>query len=317
MTIFRLAHLSDLHLPMTGIRLPRRDWLSKRGLSYLSWQLRRRHRHVPASLEALFEDIAAHHADHVAVTGDVTNLTLPEEFDRSLPWLRRLGDPLDVTLIPGNHDALVPLDPARGQDLWRAWMSGDPEGKPENAPPAGDSAFPFVRRRGNVALTGVDTAISTRAFSATGKIGDSQMTRLETILRSLGEQGFFRIVLIHYPVAEGLASNRKALIDRGKLRALLARTGAELVLHGHTHRASLTPLSGPDGPIASIGVPSASGRAGQEDYASRWHLYEIGPEGDGWRLRVHARRIGADHRFHEAARYTIQIPRPRHMLAAQ
>ena len=75
---FALAHLSDPHLPIpAGALRPLTQLAGKRSLAYLGW-LRKRAGAIPP--EALLADIAAHGPDHVAVTGDLTNLALPVEF---------------------------------------------------------------------------------------------------------------------------------------------------------------------------------------------------------------------------------------------
>ena len=60
---------------------------------------------------------------------------------------------------------------------------------------------------------------------------------------------------------------------------LLARRGAELVLHGHNHRAMLTYVEGPRRPVPIVGVPSASLVAahGRQTLA-RYNLYRIAPD---------------------------------------
>jgi 3',5'-cyclic AMP phosphodiesterase CpdA len=204
---FRLAHLSDLHLPMIADRLSWRDVASKRLFSRISWQMKRRHIHKPEVLGRLIADILAQHPDHVAVTGDITNLSMHDEFDRSLAWLERLGSDSDVTVIPGNHDRLVVLNPGEGPPRWARWMTGD--GTQSGASP--EPRFPFVRVRGPVALVGVNTAVPTKLFSAAGRAGAGQIAELEQRLTELGARGLYRVVLIHHPIGEGLASDRKAL----------------------------------------------------------------------------------------------------------
>ena len=73
---FTLAHLSDPHLgPLP--KIAPLELLSKRGLGFLNW-LRKRHRiHRPEVLAALIADLATRATDHVAVTGDLVNLSLP------------------------------------------------------------------------------------------------------------------------------------------------------------------------------------------------------------------------------------------------
>lgn len=38
-------------------------------------------------------DLQAEHLDHIAVTGDLTHLGLPQEFREAATWLARLGRP--------------------------------------------------------------------------------------------------------------------------------------------------------------------------------------------------------------------------------
>jgi 3',5'-cyclic AMP phosphodiesterase CpdA len=54
--------------------------LGKRALGWLSWKLRRRHAHRSEVLEALIADLRKTAPDHVAVTGDLTNVSLEDEF---------------------------------------------------------------------------------------------------------------------------------------------------------------------------------------------------------------------------------------------
>ncbi|MBS0274340.1 MAG: metallophosphoesterase [Proteobacteria bacterium] len=302
---FRLAHLSDLHLPMANMALPWRDVFSKRLFSLISWQIRRRHIHRPEILDLLVADLLAHRPDHIAVTGDVTNLSLADEFDRSFAWLERLGKPQSVTLIPGNHDRLVALAPDEGPSRWTRWMQGDD----------GSADFPFVRVRGAVVLVGVNTAVPTRLFQASGRAGAGQIARLKVKLAELGRHGLFRVVLIHHPVGKGLAPDRKALDDRAGICAAIAEAGAELVLHGHNHTAEFYAVDGPAGPIPVIGVPAAStiatakdARPGKINHAARWHLIEIARTSAGWHTAVTARRLTQSGAFETCGRFAFDAP---------
>jgi 3',5'-cyclic AMP phosphodiesterase CpdA len=68
----------------------------------------------------------------------------------------------------------------------------------------------------------------------------------------------FKVVMIHHPPDAGEAAGRRGLSDVAKVREVLAAGCADLVLHGHTHRASLGWLPTPRGRAAVIGVPSLS-----------------------------------------------------------
>jgi 3',5'-cyclic AMP phosphodiesterase CpdA len=313
---FRLAHLSDLHLPMISDRLSWRDLWSKRLFSHISWRTTRRHIHQPDVLDRLIEDMLTQSPDHIAVTGDITNLSMRSEFDRSFAWLEQLGAPQDVTLIPGNHDQLVTLGSTEGSARWARWMQGDNNKSAERQ-------FPFVRVRGSVALIGVNTAVQTPLFHATGRVGATQIAALRECLAELGARGLYRIILIHHPIGEGLVSERKALEDRADVRAVLADMGAELVLHGHNHKAEFYAVDGPQGLVPVIGVPSASTiatererRPGKTNHAARWHLMEIAQTSTGWRTSVTARRLTPGGTFEVCGRFAFDARAPKAGLQA-
>jgi 3',5'-cyclic AMP phosphodiesterase CpdA len=245
--------------------------MNKRATGYVSWKRHRRSVHDPRVLAALNVDLQALAPDHTVVTGDLTNLALPIEFDQAIDWLAELGSPDDVSVIPGNHDAYIE------QDL-----------KTE------EPSFPFVRKIGQTAIVGVSTAVPTRWFSAAGALGEGQLSRLQTMLHELGEAGMFRVVLIHHPPIDGSAVVRKQLRDGAEFRKVIAKAGAELVLHGHNHRYDQGDVKTPVGMVPVIGVPSASAWPKHGCKAAAYHLYLITPTPDGWQIQMDVRRF--DHR---------------------
>ncbi|MGC1181256.1 MAG: metallophosphoesterase, partial [Methyloceanibacter sp.] len=95
--MFTLAHLSDIHLsPMPRAR--RRDLFGKRVLGYVNWHRGRKLVHRRDVLDVLTRDIVERQPDHIAVTGDLLNLSLAAEYSPALNWLGRLGSAHDVTL---------------------------------------------------------------------------------------------------------------------------------------------------------------------------------------------------------------------------
>ena len=104
--MFLLAHISDVHLAPLPSPAPG-ELMSKRGLGYLNWLRKRRAIHRPEVLAAIVADLNAQQPDHIAVTGDLVNLSLSNEFAPARAWLDALGPPHDTTFVPGNHDAYV------------------------------------------------------------------------------------------------------------------------------------------------------------------------------------------------------------------
>lgn len=281
MTAFRLAHLSDLQLPPPPLPFRWRDMASKRLLSRFAWR-RKQHRHIQAVLDAIVADVAAHAPDHVAITGDVINFATPEEFAAARAWLESLGAPARVTVSPGNHDALSAAGAPRGFGPWKPWLGDDPEGD-----------FPHLRVRGPVALVNLSSAVPTALHLAQGRLGQAQIEKARALLRETADRGLYRVVLLHHPVARDVVAGRKALTDAAALRAMLAETGAELILHGHAHEALMTATAGPDGSIPILAVPAASTPAGGRGQPARWNEIAITRDGAGFRTQVTARGVTA------------------------
>jgi 3',5'-cyclic AMP phosphodiesterase CpdA len=274
---FTLAHLSDVHLgplPPVGAR----HWNVKRLLGWLNWQRRRRHLYSRDVLDRIVADIAAQAPDHIAVTGDLANLGLPAEHEAALAWLRTLGDSERVTVIPGNHDIYSSIGADPGTARWQPHMSANTAAADYAIAEAlaADSAFPFVRRFGKLAIIALNSAVPTRPFYAIGRIGKAQLDRLARILDRLGAEGLTRVVLIHHPPLPGLSKARHDLQDADALAEILARHGAELVLHGHEHVSSEHWHPAPSGHIPIIGVPSAAlSRSHKKEPPARYHLYRL------------------------------------------
>lgn len=296
MPAFRLAHLSDPHLPPPPGALGWRDGASKRLLSAIAWR-RKGPDHQPAVLDALIADVRAHTPDHVALTGDLTNFSAPAEVEAARAWLETLGDASQITVSPGNHDALVgDDDPARFAP-WRDWL-GDVE----------QIAFPAVRQRGPLALINLCSATPTAPWLATGRLGAAQLERLEPILADLAARRQFRVLALHHPPSAGVVSGRKSLEDGAALRALIKQHGVDLILHGHAHEAAVSTVAGPTGPIPVLGVPSASAAATGRHAPARWHAISFGENPGDRRVKVTARGLSATTgRFETLGAYSLDL----------
>lgn len=286
---FRLAHLSDPHVgPLGRVRL--HQLIGKRATGYANWRRGRSRSHDMTVLETLVSDLKQQGAAHVACTGDLCNIGLPSEWETARTFLEALGSPETVSFVPGNHDAYV-RGSLEGLLAACSGYTGDDSGS--------SGRFPYLRRRGPVALIGLSSAIPTKPFVATGRLGPPQLAAAESLLRALAtEPGKpFRVVMIHHPPQPGGASSGRELKDAAAFTAMIARAGAELILHGHNHTTTSALVPGPDGRfVPVIGAPSASARPdGHGGLAARrasYLLYEITRNGAGY--AVIARRRGLD-----------------------
>ena len=290
--MFVLAHLSDLHL---ASRPPLADLMSKRGLGFINWHRKRKHVHRGDVLDAITRDLRRLHPDHIAVTGDLINFSTRSEYRRSRSWLETVGPPAAVTVIPGNHDIYVPAATKWPAEFWNEYMRGDGS--------ADGGSFPFVRRRANVALIALSSALPTGPFLATGFLGEPQLVRFAAALEET--RGLFRIVLIHHPPTIAGRRHLRRLVDAMEFRRVLAKKGAELVIHGHDHHHSLVWLDGPQ-PIPAAGAPSASAQAahGSED-AAGYNLFHIAGQSGSFSCEMIMRQRTADGGVRELGRRTL------------
>ena len=286
---FTIAHLSDPHLgPLPTLRL--RDFTAKRAMGYVNWKRGRERLNDMGMLKRLVADLRAEKPDHVAMTGDVVNIGLPAEFAAGAAWMHTLGAPRDVSFTPGNHDAYAHRSMPYLAAAFAPWTTGDDS---ETRAPGG---FPYVRVRGRIALIGLSSGVPTGPLMATGRMGQEQMARFAQLLDETRARGLARVVLIHHPPLRSGASPMRNMTDAGDFEAIVARHGAEVILHGHNHRRSVAHLKSDaagttSGRIPVIGAPSASSTSMAPRQRAAYHLVRLEPDGAAWRISVRARGL--------------------------
>lgn len=289
MSVFSLAHLSDLHLGPLPAGSARRHFALKRTIGVFNWRLNRHRVHSMAVASAIAADIVAAAPDHVALTGDIVNVAAHDEFTAAAAWLSAFGDPSWISFVPGNHDTYVRMDWKHGLMHLAPYMQGDMNVTLAQSSPQIATPFPYVRLRRNVALIGVSTAVPQPLHRAAGLLGSTQIESLAFLLSDLRERGYARVVMIHHPPLPGLARPRKALLDAAALRDVLEAQGAELVLHGHNHEHMLNTLTSRFGTVHVLGVPSASLLQSEHHPIAAWNLYQIQRQGGKWLIEVKVR----------------------------
>ena len=177
--MFRIAHLTDPHVgPLPRPRL--RELLNKRLTGFFNWHRGRTKAHDMEILAALVSDMHDQEPHHIACTGDVANIGLPEEWSTARVFLEGLGAPDRVSFVPGNHDAYIEGALEGLLAVCGPWTEDDGGAL---------GKFPYVRRRGHVALVGLSSAIPTAPFVASGRMGKRQMEATERLLARLGPRG--------------------------------------------------------------------------------------------------------------------------------
>lgn len=294
--MFRLGHVTDPHFrSWTGARPG--DFFNKRAIGAINLVVNRVRKHRMELLADLASDLATRAVDHLAITGDIGNVSLESEWLEGRRWIEGLGRATDqITVIPGNHDAYIPEVVKAGtfESIFADYQKGALRPGPE--------PYPFARLCDGVALVAANSCVATGDLGAWGEIGAGQLQRIEALLTAPEVAGRVRVLLLHHPPVLHKPPESRNLKDRAALLALLARAGADLVLHGHDHADEVTTVPGPEGrPIPVVGAGSAS-YAGSAERRARYNVYEI----DGARITAftYAHDEPSD-RFREARRFTL------------
>ena len=288
--VFRLAHISDVHLgPLPPAKL--RELASKRVTGYINWKRNRISNMGSDTLKHVVQALKNEAADHIIISGDLINIGLDLEIAAASQWLNANFDPHTTSIVPGNHDAYIRGTLAKALNAWSPFMEND-----EGHKTLKNADFPYLRIRENVALIGVSSAVATPAFVAAGRFGKRQAKKLANILSKTGEAGLFRVIIIHHPPVKHAARPEKRLYGIKLFQEIIATNGAELILHGHTHLPQRNTLQGIDShTVPVIGVPSASQGHGGKKPAAAYNIFEISGSKNNWQcsMREHSMSIKA------------------------
>jgi 3',5'-cyclic AMP phosphodiesterase CpdA len=232
---FTLIHVSDLHFH----RFPRQpgQWLTKRGVG---------------ALNRLVRQVDRMAWDHLVISGDLTQLGLPQEFAlarRELaPWLARGAE--RVTVIPGNHDRYTADDLAPGPF----------DGEFGPFATQGTERFTAKRLNGRWWLAAWDSAVPRPVFQAGGIVMPETLRATERWLATLPPGA--RVVLTnHYPLhfpADYHVHTLHELENLTEVRAWIARQPIALYLHGHVHRNWSLTQPGAHGPLTLVNSASST-----------------------------------------------------------
>ena len=290
----RIAHISDLHIPSPG-NWPWSDMVfNKRITGAANLLTFRNDAHPFAACEELIADLNAHSVDHVILTGDLTNLSLEEEFERAHALLTKLGDGRKLSLVPGNHDKYVTSSVREGRfESWFGqWMHADGD---ENAD------YPYTKSIAEgVQFLGLCSAIPTPPFMSWGRLGSDQLERLIARAEAIDARRNFTIAAVHHnlhPRSSARKDWSTMLKDRDAFVDALFTAGIDLVLHGHTHEAHRMRIQRGDQSVSVVGCGSSTWNS--PTHPARYNVYTIA---DGALEAIHCRiRRSAERGFEAEA----------------
>ena len=245
----RIVVLGDLHFYQLAVW----PWqlFSKRLLGQFNLWLNRRRHFKPALWPAVRDQVFVRAPDALLCSGDFTTTALPGEFESARAAWAELVEKLDPSLgafvVPGNHDRYT-FTSARNrlfEEAFGKWTSQE---------------WPARWMLGHQThLIGLDPT-RPNPFNASGKLGDAQLSNLETCLKET-PTGHRILILCHYPIGtpEELPDEAPGhgLQDTDALLKVLAESGLEITyIHGHIHWPwKWTPPTAPNVTVLNAGAP--------------------------------------------------------------
>ncbi|AKK20298.1 metallophosphoesterase [Candidatus Liberibacter africanus] len=275
--MFILAHISDIHLsyPPSFFELS-----PKRLIGLANWHFNRKKYFSHATANLLINDIFSHNVDHLSITGDLINFTSKREISAATHWLKSLGNPYNISIVPGNHDAYTRKAKAKSLLAWEQYITSD--SYPIDS--TKKNLFPYLRIRDNIALIGCSTAIATPPFTANGYFGQKQAHDTSNLLRKTNKEGLFRVIMMHHPPILDTSSVYNRMFGIKRFKKMIWHEGAELILHGHTHLNSLHWMENTKKLIPVVGIASASQKINYHKPQASYNLFYIEKKNDNWTL---------------------------------
>ena len=162
-------------------------------------------------------EAAAARADHVVVTGDITNLSLEGEYEEARALLDEVARSAEVTVVPGNHDIYLPAihRERRFPHHFDVFLKSD---LPQFARDLPAGHYPCVKLRGPAAIIALSSAVPRPPFVSAGYVGRDQLEALEEVLAHPEVSQRTPVLLIHHPPVDSrmrIARLRDGLVDAG------------------------------------------------------------------------------------------------------
>lgn len=289
--MFRIAHVSDCHVSRSGAHW-RAILFNKRLTGYLNLRLGRARAFCAEYLHVVL-DAASRAADHVAVTGDITNLALESEYAAARELLDDVARAVEVTVVPGNHDIYLPttLREELFSRYFGKFLGSDFPDLAVNLPVG---PYPCVKLRGPVAIIGLSSAVPRPPFVAAGYVGKAQLAALSRVLAHPAIAGRLPVLLIHHPPVDGrtrFTQLRDGLVDAAALREALQPLARGLLLFGHLHTRVRCVLPTRDGRLDVISASGASLDNPDPAVRAGFNLYAV--EDDGTVVGIEAHVVDA------------------------
>lgn len=286
--MIRIAHISDLHVLSRTVAQWRRIVFNKRLTGYANLVLHRGRVHRRDYLITVL-DAAVAHADHLVVTGDITNLALEHEYEEAVALLDRAARQTEVTVVPGNHDIYLYAThrERRFPHHFDRFIQSD---LPRLARDLPAGRFPCVKLRRGVAIIALSSGVPRPPFINAGYLGHAQLAAFEAVLTHPEVQRRTPIVLVHHPPVDTrsrLVQLRDGLVDAAELQKAMAQLTRGVVLFGHLHIRVRCGLRTDSATLDVIGASGAALDHPDRSVRAGFNLYEIEEDGRLVSVKAH------------------------------
>lgn len=254
----RIAHISDLHLLEPEHQ--RRRTADRFRLELLSFGRPLDAEDRRARLRRALETIRRAGADHLVVTGDLTEDGRDPQFEVLVEVLLDAGvRPEAATVVPGNHDAYTDGD-AFARALEGPLRPFARTSRPGTVTPVGEAL-----------VVSVSTAMPQPITRSAGAITDQALASLDALAADRATRHAALVVAQHHPPHPHRMPGANwvdGLQNHAHARDVLRRHRHVHVLCGHTHRAS-------DRVVGTDPLPRVFCTTAVVDHASPVRFYEV------------------------------------------
>jgi|GEM_PF-2743668 len=183
-------------------------------------------------IKALMKDIEHQKPDFFCVTGDIVNFPRRKNFLKAKTFLKEIGAPDRVFVIPGNHDAFFGRF---GIGRFKKFLQRELE-----------FAEHLEIHGKDICLIGINsTSPSLRGLQNTGHVSPARIQKfhesVEALKEKLGEARYRnarKIVLLHHHPLPTVTSDAEAMVylhKAGYFLSEMSNEAVDIILHGHQH----------------------------------------------------------------------------------
>lgn len=258
----KILHISDLHFPK---KLSLFSLRGKAIVGYLNYHVRRRSKHPVVLIAAMVDTIKSLEYDALVISGDLTNVSHPSEFQNAKDILKPILT--DKTfLIPGNHDRYQKI--AMGpnplfEKAFAEWMGES----------VSSHHYLRTKRIAGKLFVGWDSNLAIPRITANGYVAKEVV---DTTVNWAKEP---YVLVGHHPLwnpNSEIESSSHRMSNRKEVVEGLQTNPPELYLHGHTH-TNWVKLPGKETPFTIVNSASST-RLSDSKHECGFHLIELGKQ---------------------------------------